>query len=111
METMLELEWEPCTGCDYDYQKAEVTTLACADGQTTVQFKGWSTTHAKHYQGVLRLPLSMTKQPASGECSLGDDDAPFRLVGAFLDEKFTRYEGIWYEDPDYVATFSFDAVA
>ncbi|MGJ7915557.1 hypothetical protein ACI48D_08810 [Massilia sp. LXY-6] len=108
---MLEVEWEPCTGCDYDYQKAEVTKLACDETQVTVQFKGWSTGNGQHYQGVVRLPLSMTNQPAFGTCKLGDKDAPFRLVGAFMNEEFTRYEGIWHEDPDYTATFSFDAKA
>lgn len=106
---MLILEWEPCDGCDYDDQKAVVTKLARADGQMTVQFKGWSTGNAQHYQGVVRLPLSMFQQSASGTCRLGDDDAPFRLDGAFINEELTRYEGIWHEDPDYVATFSFDA--
>jgi hypothetical protein len=81
---MIELEWEPHVGSNYDYQKAEVTKLVRADGQMIVHFKGWSTGNGQHFQGVVRIPLCMTGEPATGTFTLGGSDAPFRLTGAFL---------------------------
>ena len=72
-----------------------------------VQFKGWST-EAKPYIAVVRLPLSLTTSMATGACTHGDRREELKLIGAFLDTEFTRYEGTWSEDPDYKATFSFD---
>jgi hypothetical protein len=101
---MIELEWEPHVGCDYAYQKAMVTSLVPDGGQMIVQFKGWST-EGKDYLGVIRIPLCTTQSLATGTCTYGGNDAPFRLIGAFQDKE---YDGTWYEGIDYVATFSFD---
>lgn len=103
---MVELYWDSNPGCNYEHQKAKVTSLATANGEMVIQFKGLS--RGVPYQGVVRLPLCTTERPGSGVCRLGENDVPFRLSGAFLDDKFTSYEGTWFEDPDYVATFTFD---
>lgn len=107
---MIQLGWEPDDESKYGYQMASVISLVRDGVQMIVQFKGWST-DAKPYTGVLRLPLSITKSTATGTCKHGDNEAPFRLVGSFLDTAFTCYEGIWWEAPDYKATFSFDITA
>jgi hypothetical protein len=107
---MIQLEWEPDDDSKYDYQVASVISQVRDGVQMIVQFKGWST-EAKPYTGVVRLPLSITKSTSTGTCTHGDKNAPFQLVGAFLDTEFTRYEGTWSEGPDYKSTFSFDTTA
>jgi len=104
---MIQLEWEPDDDSKYGYQVASVISLVRDGVQMIVQFKGWST-DAKPYTGVVRLPLSITKSTATGTCKHGNRDAPFRLIGAFLDTEFTQYEGTWSEAPDYRAMFYLD---
>lgn len=100
---MTVLYWTTHEGFESDNQEAPDTSFASDGALMVVIFKGQTTTGIP-YKRVLRLPLSTTPTEAAGEYSSTGDDSAFKLIGAFKDEEFTRYEGTWSE-PGYVATW------
>jgi hypothetical protein len=106
---MTVLYWTTHEAFESDDQEAFGTSFVPDGARMVVLFKGQTTTGVP-YEGVLRLPLCTTLSEASGEYTSTGEDNAFRLIGAFQDEEFNRYEGIWSE-PRYVATFSFDRTA
>lgn len=103
------LEWKCTVDRFVSRHEARVTSSAKTEDYLKIEYVGWANTESQTFSGSVTLHLSTVECGTQGEGKLGNSPAPFRLVGAFQNEDFTIYEGTWYEDPDYVATFSFDA--
>lgn len=103
------LEWKCTVDGFASLHEARVTSWARTSDHLKIEYEGWAKTEAQRFTGLVTLPLSTVKRETQGVGTLGSTPAPFRLVGAFQNEDFNIYEGTWYEGPEYVATFSFDA--
>lgn len=105
----IRLEWKCTVPGFVSLAEARVTSCARTSNYLKIEYEGWVKDESKSFSGQVTVPLSTEEHETKGEGALGSAPVPYRLVGAFQNDECTIYEGTWYEDPGYTATFSFDA--
>jgi hypothetical protein len=104
-----ELIWEPDDRESFMYMTAPVDRMVRDNGWLILLYKGWDSSVAKHYVGKIKLALVNDTQTYEGEYEHehpGAAKVAFTLVGEFIDQEMTSFEGRWIE-PGYAAAFSF----